>query len=176
MSSTELSVAGRLSEKEVRRALERRRNDVIGPTTIYYAGVTAPVISAAMALLTKTAFQKAGLAEVWTYLISSIVAAFAGITWYLIFMRWARRQRYGRGGELETETRITLAQGAIEVQRGGVRVHIPAEAMESVHVRHDHAVIGVNGMSDVVIPLRWFDDPQQRKAFVAALKAMRRQP
>lgn len=172
MSFIDVSLSGTLTEAEVQRAMERRRDGTISPMTVYYAGVTAPVISAAMALLSKTALQRAGLADIWAYLFSSIMAAFAGIAWYMIFMRWARRNRFGRGGETRIATRITLRREGFEVERGTVRIVVPADAIEAVNVRPDHLVIGVKGLSDVVVPRRWFESEAEGAAFAAQLSTL----
>lgn len=172
MSFTDVTLSGTLTESEVQRALERRRGGEISPVTVYYAGVTAPVISTAMALLAKTALQRAGMQDIWAYLFSSIIAAFAGITWYMIFMRWARRQRFGRGGETELATRITLHPEGLNVERGTVQILVPAEAIETVHTRSEYLVIGVRGLSDIVVPRRWFETETAGVEFAARLTGM----
>ena len=46
-------VSGQLRDKDTRRLVSETRSSSIGPTALYYAGVTAPVISAGMALVAR---------------------------------------------------------------------------------------------------------------------------
>jgi len=162
-----MKVSGKLTEKEVRRVLNARRASTIGPTTVYYAGVTAPIISAGMAVFSKTALQSAGLPVQWAYLASSLIAAFAGISWYLIFMRWATRDRVGRDGETEIATEIEVGDGGLIARRGGVETRIAGSAIRAVDELHHHVHVSVVGGSDLVLPHRWFADETARAAFVS---------
>ena len=58
--SESVKTSGLLTEKDVKRLARLTRGGTVGPTAVYYAGVTAPVISAGMALLTRTAFKSVG--------------------------------------------------------------------------------------------------------------------
>ncbi len=162
-----MKVSGKLTEKEVRRVLSAKRASTIGPTTVYYAGVTAPIISAGMAIFSKTALQSAGLHVYWAYFASSLIAAFAGISWYLIFMRWATRDRVSRDGETEIVTEIELAGDVLTTRRGGVETRISGSAIAAVEEMRRHVHVSVTSGPDIVLPHRWFSDEASRKAFVA---------
>ena len=87
------------------------RSGTVGPTTVYYAGVTAPIISAGVGVFSRQMLQSANLfSGYWLWTISTFIAAFAGICWYLIFIRWSYRNTYGRGDEADTETNIRLSK------------------------------------------------------------------
>ncbi|MFN3912910.1 hypothetical protein [Hyphomonas sp.] len=48
-----LSVSGRLKSRDLKRLIRMSRTGTVGPTTLYYAGLTAPIISASVALLAR---------------------------------------------------------------------------------------------------------------------------
>ena len=167
-----MTLTGRVRPAELRRALAGRRKGFVGPTTIYYAGVTAPVISAAMALVTRTALEHAGANLYWTLMISALTACFAGIGWYVIFMRWSAGNSFGRESETEFESTIRLTGDALVVIRGEVETRIGARAIRGLAETPRHVHVQLEGASDVVIPARWFPDAAARAAFVSALKDM----
>lgn len=164
------AISGTLTEKEVRRALSSRRSQTIGPTTVYYSGVTAPIISAGMALFSKTALENAGMELTWAILVSSIIAAFAGISWYLIFMRLASRQSFGRDSETELTTEVLITEMGLIVRRGGVETHIASDAVEGVEDMKRHVHVLISSAPDIVLPHRWFASDSDRGEFVAALE------
>ena len=55
--ATPLSISGALTKRDARRLTNAIRGSTIGPTTLYYAGVTAPIIGAGMALLSQAALE-----------------------------------------------------------------------------------------------------------------------
>ena len=75
--SDPLRISGLLREKDVKRLTRLTRGGSVGPTTVYYAGVTAPIISASMAVMVREAMRLAGLSDYWQWFISALVAAFA---------------------------------------------------------------------------------------------------
>lgn len=164
-----LTVSGTLTPKEIQKTLARRRSDTIGPTTVYYAGATAPIISAGMALVSHRAFDLAGLAEPWAQLVASIVAAMAGITWYLIFMRWSWKRRYGRAGEVETELSITLDGGGLSIARPGVATQIDHAAILGAKREGDYLVIEIDRFDTIVVPVSWFPNEAAATAFAVRL-------
>ena len=87
--SDPLMITGKLTKGDAKKLTDTMRGSTVGPTTLYYAGVTAPVIGAGMALVAQEAFHMINLGDYWETMLSAIVAAMAGITWYLIFMRWS---------------------------------------------------------------------------------------
>ena len=92
-----LSAGGSYKQRELKRIARRMRRSVLGPTSVYYAGVTAPAIAAGMATVCSAAFSRAGWDPYWVLMASAIMASMAGISWYLIFMRLAYRHGFGRG-------------------------------------------------------------------------------
>ena len=114
-----LTVTGLLTEKDVRKLTRLARGGTVGPTAVYYAGVTAPIISASMSVLMRNAMIMVGASPHWQWLIAAFVAAFAGIAWYLIFIRWSYRHAHGRGTETKLETCIALEEDGLVIRRGG---------------------------------------------------------
>ncbi len=167
-----MTLTGRVRPGELRKALSSQRKGFVGPTTIYYAGVTAPIISAAMALVTRTALEHIGANLYWTLMISALTACFAGIGWYVIFMRWSAGNSFGRESETEVETAVRLAPDALVVVRGSVETRIGAPAIRGLAQTPRHVHVQLDGASDVVIPARWFPDAASQAAFVSALKDM----
>ena len=166
----ELSISGTLSEKDIKKLTGLTRGSVVGPTATYYAGVTAPIISAAVAIFSKAAFQAAGLSDWWVFFLSASMAALAGIAWYLIFMRWSYRHTYGRGRELSDPTTLKADQVGVSVTRGPIETRIEWDGVEEVHVRGNYAAVIAKGADALVIPYRWFGrDADAKKAFLDLL-------
>ncbi len=166
------SVSGRFSPRDLKRLTSATRRGSVGPTTVYYAGVTAPVISAGMAVYTRTVFQDFGLSAYWVYLLSALIAAFAGVTWYLIFMRWSYRQTHGRGDERDAMMHVSLGEDGLELRRGQVRTYIGWGAIAEVRRSGRFITLRVDGSDTLLIPDRWFGkDMDRRDAFHSELKA-----
>ena len=89
---TQLSISGALSKRDAKRLTNAIRSGTVGPTTLYYAGVTAPIIAAGMALISRSALDKIDVSAYWVTMLSALAAAMTGIVWYLIFMRWSYRR------------------------------------------------------------------------------------
>ena len=161
MSQT-LSISGLLREKDVKRLTRLTRGGSVGPTAVYYAGVTAPIISASMAVMVREAVRLVGLSPYWQWFISALVAAFAGIAWYLIFIRWSYRHKHGRG---------TLADDQVIVRRGGIETRIDWSCISSVQSGRRHVAVLVNGADSLIIPDAWFGkDKSARAAFISRLQ------
>ncbi|MEO0548740.1 MAG: YcxB family protein [Pseudomonadota bacterium] len=166
-----LSVTGKLSEKDVKRLTDEMRGSTIGPTTLYYAGVTAPVIGAGMALLTKEAFNQIGMDPYWKVMLSAIIAAMAGIVWYLIFVRWSYRHNHGRSGEMDQGSTIALTERYISIRRGLVETRMDWKAVKDVKLASDYTLIKFDGAEPVIVPDGWFgDDIRGLSAFRRRLK------
>ncbi|MEL6662639.1 MAG: YcxB family protein [Pseudomonadota bacterium] len=167
-----LSISGALAPKDIKRLTSLTRSSVVGPTATYYAGVTAPIISAAMAMFSKTAFQAINFTPYWVFMLSAMLAAIAGIVWYLIFMRWSYRHTVGRGRELSEPTHVSVDEDVLSVQRGPIETRIAWEAVTDVHVKRGYIAVLADGADALVIPDRWFGkDTAARKAFLARLSA-----
>jgi hypothetical protein len=166
-----LRISGLLREKDVKRLTRLTRGGSVGPTAVYYAGVTAPVISASTAVMFREAMRMAGLSDYWQWFVSAIVAAMAGICWYLIFIRWSYRHKFGRGTELTLATDISLGDEAITVQRGGIETRIAWSCVQSVVAGRGHVAVKVNGSDSLIIPDAWFGkDKANRTAFISRLQ------
>ena len=166
-----LSVAGLLTEKDVRKLTRLARGGTVGPTAVYYAGVTAPIISASMSVLIRNALGMVGASPYWQWLIAALVAAFAGIAWYLIFIRWSYRHSHGRGTETTQETRITLGDEGISVQRGGIETRATWASVSDVATSGSYVTIRLAGAAPLIIPNAWFGkDKAARQAFLVHLK------
>ena len=167
-----LDVSGKLSRKDLKRLTNMTRSGTIGPTTVYYAGVTAPIISAGVSVSTRTSLLETGISGYWAFLLSAIIAAFAGISWYLIFMRWSYRQTHGRGGECDEVSLMRVTPEALTIERGAIRTEIKWEAVKDVRHRPKFIALLIDGSDTVLIPDRWFGkDTAKRIAFHEAIKA-----
>jgi len=168
---TSLSVAGQLNKKDLKRLTSALRGSSIGPTTLYYAGVTAPVIGGGMALLTSTAFAQTTMSTYWQTMLSAIIAAMAGIVWYIIFMRWSYRHRHGRAGEMEQESEITLADACISITRGKVETRIDWSALTEVTDKPAYIMMRFDGADPLIVPGKWFGkDKIMRQSFLDRLE------
>ena len=166
-----LSVSGQLSKKDVKRLTNALRGSSIGPTTLYYAGVTAPVIGGGMALLTSTAFAQTSMSGYWQAMLSAIVAAMAGIVWYIIFMRWSYRHRHGRAGEMDQASEITLADACISIRRGKVETRIDWSALTEVTDKPGYIMMRFDGADPLIVPAKWFGkDKTVRQSFMDRLE------
>ena len=170
--SLPITISGDLTQADLKRLTRLARSSTVGPTATYYAGVTAPVISAATAIFAKSAFQAVAIPAYWVFMFSAIMAAAAGIVWYLIFMRWSYRHSVGRGAELIEPTHIEAGPEFISVRRGPVETRIGWEAVTDIHVRRGYVAVLADGADALVIPNRWFGrDKDARKAFLECLSA-----
>ena len=171
MSDVAISIyaRGTLREKDVKRGTKHLLSGQIGPLTLYYAGATAPIISSAMGVVAKTAFKNAQFSDYWTMLLGSIIAALAGITWFLIFLRWSYQPGHGRGTELTQETNVEISSDALIVTRGPIRKEIKWEAVKGVKAVEGFTTVDIEGSEAVIIPSDWFDDKQAHLAFQHAV-------
>ncbi|MEM9739804.1 MAG: YcxB family protein [Pseudomonadota bacterium] len=168
----DLTVSGALAPKDIKRLMSLTRSSVVGPTATYYAGVTAPIISAAMAIFSKTAFQNVGMSAYWIFMLSALLAAVSGIVWYLIFMRWSYRHSLGRGRELTEPTHVSAGPEVLSVRRGPIETRIRWDAVSAVHVKRGYIAVLAEGADALIIPDRWFGkDGESRKAFLERLSA-----
>lgn len=166
-----LRISGTLLKKDLKRLTGTTRTGTVGPTTIYYAGVTAPIISAGVSSFTRSALhQFHSLPEYWLLLISTLIAAFAGICWYLIFMRWSYRNTHGRGDEASSETQIELMPDALILRRSHVTYNIKWPAVLEIQKKSGFVAIIVQDGHTILIPDHWFGkDKDARDAFYTQL-------
>lgn len=166
-----VSIRGSLSAADIKRLTKLTRATTVGPTATYYAGVTAPVISAAMAIFSKTALQSAGLSDYLVFFVSTMLAAMSGIVWYLIFMRWSYRHTFGRGSELSEPTELNADASGLTVARGPITTHIAWSAVDGIHVKRGYTAVLATGTDALVIPDRWFASAADRQRFIEVLSA-----
>ena len=171
MMSAALSVSGQLSKADVKRATRASRDATLGPTAVYYAGVTAPVISASVSVLVRDTAENAGFTPYWQWLSAALIAALAGISWYLIFMRLSSRRSPGRDGELSHETIIDLGENGLSVRRGGITTQIAWTSVVALERLRNVTVVRVAGADAVIVPEAWFaGDDAARQAFLGAIE------
>ena len=166
------SVSGRLSKKDLKRLTGATRKGTVGPTTVYYAGVTAPIISSGVAIFVRNAFHNAPyISSYWLLFISTLIAAFAGIAWYLIFMRWSYRSRHGRGDEITARSTVKITEQALILETENVSTHIAWTGIENIQTRSAYTTIHVSGERTVFVPSHWFDgDKSAQKNFIEMLE------
>ena len=164
------TISGLLKAKDVKRLTRLTRGGTVGPTALYYAGVTAPVISASMAFVVRHAAEVVGLTDYWQWFVSALVAAFAGIAWYLIFIRWSYRHGTGRGTEMTELTFVSAADEALIVTRAGIEIRIDWVNVEEVKSGRGHTTILIRGADALIVPDSWFQkDKTARKEFIRRL-------
>ena len=166
-----LTVTGLLTTRDVRKLTRLARGGTVGPTAVYYAGVTAPIISASMSVLMRNAMIMVGASPYWQWLVAALVAAFAGIAWYLIFIRWSYRHAHGRGTETRLETSISLEDEALVVRRGGIETRAKWSSVADVSASGGHFTVRLDGAAPLIVPNAWFGkNKAARQAFLARLK------
>ena len=166
-----LSISGAPNDKDIKRLVTETRQSHIGPTALYYAGVTAPVISAGTGFVTREMLSDTGFTDYWILLTSSLLAAMAGISWYLIFIRWSYRHDHGRATELDGETSIDLTPDGLHIRRGDVETRIAWRALQTVRESRRDILITFRGADPLLVPNKWFGrDKQAAAAFRARLK------
>jgi len=164
-----VSLSGQLRTADVKRLARLARTSIVGPTATYYAGVTAPVISAGVAMFTKSALVLADFDPFWAWYSSAFLAAFTGIVWYLVFMRWSYRHTFGRGTELTESTDLILNDSGLIVIRGPIETRIQWSAIERVRNVGKGFAIFVEGADPLIVPGAWFETDHDRNAFATIL-------
>ena len=162
--SESLSVSGRLKSRDLKRLIRLSRSGTVGPTTLYYAGLTAPIISASVALLAQDTAVSLGWDAYSQMMTSASLAVFAGITWYVIFMRWSSRPRPGRGTESSHETSVQASPEGLVVRRGAVETRIAWDGVRKVSSNNGHLAVFVEGADMLIIPDDWFGRDSARCA------------
>ena len=166
---TSLAISGALTKRDARRLTHAIRGSTVGPTTLYYAGLTAPIIGAGVALLTQSALEKIQAPPYWTMMGSAIFAATAGIVWYLIFMRWSYRHRHGRAGEMQQVTEVELTDAALIVRRGLVTSHIDWDAIYEIKSTRSFTIVHFDGADPLMLPHDWFGEKTACEIFMRRL-------
>lgn len=164
-----MAISGALTKRDARRLTNALRGSSVGPTTLYYAGVTAPIIGAGMAMVVQTALEKLQFTAYWSIMLSAILAAVAGIVWYLIFMRWAYRHRHGRGAEMQLETKVKLTDSHLIVRRGLIETHIDWDAIDEIKSKRSYTIVRFDGAEPLMLPHDWFGEKTACEIFMQRL-------
>lgn len=166
------AIAGTLERKDVTALVNAARDGAVGPTVLYYAGAVAPAISAAMALVTRSALSESGLlTPYWVMMWSSIVAALAGITWYLIFVRWSDAERIRERTARETQMAVEAGPEALVIRRGPVETRVAWTGVSRVERKGPRALIHCDGAAPAVVPSAWFDSQGEWTRFLDLVEA-----
>ena len=162
-------ISGALKKRDAKRLTNAIRGSTVGPTTLYYAGVTAPVIGASMALLTQNALELINFSDYWTMMCSALLAAFAGIAWYLIFMRWSYRHQHGRDGEMAQTTEVEITDAALIVRRGLIETRIDWDAIDEIKSTRSYTLVLFEGAEPLMLPHDWFGEKTACEIFMKRL-------
>ncbi len=163
------AIRGSLSKRDAKRMTRAIRSGTVGPTTLYYAGVTAPVIGASMALVAQGALTHIEFSPYWVTMISAIIAAMAGITWYLIFMRWAYRHQHGRAAEMNQNTEVRLEDDLLIIRRDLVETRIDWEAISEIISKRSYTLVLIDGADPLMLPHDWFGEKTACEIFMRRL-------
>lgn len=164
-----LSIRGAMKRKELRKITRNMRSSILGPTAVYYAGVTAPAIAAGMATVAAAAFERAGWSDYWNFLISGIIASMAGISWYLIFMRLAYRHATGRSTETQEDTEFQADEVGLFWRRGAASTRVSWEGVTAIIPKRNFIHIRILDTGDFALPKSWFSSRKAMKAFADQL-------
>jgi len=156
-------IKGTITRKEMKSVTRHVRSGHVGPTSVYYAGVTAPAIAAGMASLVGASLTRAGLSDYWVLMASSLIAAMAGITWYLIFMRWSYRHDFGRSGEMSNDTMIEADESGVYWTRGNTRTMVHWQGISKVELSGGFIRLHVEDGDDFFMPKSWFESRKARR-------------
>ena len=168
MSDT-IVISGALKKRDAKRLTNAIRGGTVGPTTLYYAGVTAPIIGAGMALLVNAALERVEFSTYWTVMSSALLAAVAGIVWYLIFMRWAYRRQHGRGAEMEQVTEVKLSDDHLIIRSGLVTTLIDWDAIDEIKSTRSYTIVHFDGADPLMVPHDWFGEKTACEIFMRRL-------
>lgn len=166
----EVTVEGTLDDTDLKQLSRLARASYVGPVTTYYAGVTAPIVSAGVAVMTRAVLLSASVPAVWALLAAALLAATAGIVWFLIFMRWSYRQHFAADTRLDPRLEIALDSGGIRMCRGPVTLYVGWPAVRRIRRTRRHTAIVFDGADPVIVPHHWFVDRAARNAFFKRLE------
>ncbi len=171
-----ISRAGHISPKQLKRFIKARRTSGFGPTTLYYAGVVAPVISAATLQLFENFFSQYNVTPYWVYLLSTIFAASAGLSWFLIFTRLATRDRDGRDDETTQSFDFNIDRSRILIKRKHITTQLDWSAIVDIRTTKHYIAFIVEGANDFFMPVDWFDSHEQMMEAARKVAALRPPP
>lgn len=171
-----VSAAGYISPKQLKKFISQRRTRGLGPTTIYYAGVVAPVISASTFTLFESFFIQQSVQPKWTHLFATLLAASAGLSWFLIFNRLAQRSSLGRDEEVSKNCDIKIDATGILVEREHIQNTIEWPAIVDIRTTKHYIAFIVEGANDFFIPSDWFNSREEMMEAAKKIAALRPPP
>jgi len=171
-----LSVKGTISPDQLKRFIKTRRKSGLGPTTVYYAGVVAPAISAGAYALFDGTFSQLNIAPLTLQLLVALCSATAGLTWFLIFTRLAERKSSSRAMELVEENEIEISQKGLIVQKSDIKIDIAWSAVMDIRTTKHYIAFIVEGTQDVFIPIDWYESREHMADFAEKAAALRPPP
>ncbi len=171
-----VAVSGTITPKHVKEFVKARRKGVFSSMTVYYAGVTAPAISAGAYALAQYALMQIQMTPQYVMLGATLMAAASGISWYLIFQRLTARGKSTRDTESTHQQRVTINARGVEVSNGGVTTYIKWSAVTDICCTSKYLVIVADGAQDVFMPLDWFDGREHMEASLKKIAALRPPP
>ncbi len=167
-----VEISGRLEASDLKRLAQVSRSGSIGPTTVYYAGLTAPVIVSSMALLTAIALSEIGIGGLGQQVLAGFIAAMTGICWYIIFIRWASHREYGRAAEEQGDVSLRANDQGLELRRGHTLVQVGWAGVREIKEARNYVLLRAEGAGGVMVPGKWFHgDKGARQAFTDYIKA-----
>ncbi len=171
-----VEVSGAIDVKQLRRFARKRRSRALGPTVIFYAGVTTPAISAGVAGLTHWGIADVGLSDFWSWYVTALLSAVSGIVWYMIFMRLGSRAAFGRGCETGAKTHVVIDEKGVQINRGHVQTWIDWTGVNDVTISSNYVALIVEDANDILLPVEWFDGRDAMKDAARKICALRPPP
>ncbi|ACT60732.1 YcxB family protein [Hirschia baltica] len=171
-----ISASGYISPQQLKKFIKTRRSNGLGPTTIYYAGVAAPVISASTLNLFETFFSQYNISDYTVMMLSMFFSASAGLSWFLIFNRLAERQKSARDNEITQAQSFKIDASGILLNRKNIESKIEWPAIVDIRTTKHYIAFIVEGANDFFIPVDWFKDRDQMKEATNKIAALRPPP
>lgn len=171
-----LSASGFISPKHLKIFIRTRRDAGLGPTTIYYAGMVAPAISAGTFKLFESFFAQYNLSPQTAYLLVLCLSASAGLSWFLTFNRLAQRDRQSRDHETEQSQEVKIERSGIFLTRTHIETKIDWPAIVDIRTTKHYIAFIVEGANDFFIPVDWFKDREQMMEAARKISALRPPP
>ena len=101
--------------------------------------------------------------------VPALLAAFAGIAWYLIFMRWSYRHQHGRDGEMAQTTEVEITDAALIVRRGLIETRIDWDAIDEIKSTRSYTLVLFEGAEPLMLPHDWFGEKTACEIFMKRL-------
>ncbi len=169
---TPLKVSGNILEGDTKYLRKIRPKGTIGPITLYYAGALVSIISISMSNFIEYVFAWIGLGpNEHVTLFASIMAVMAGISWFLIFIRWSYGDWHKGVFHHPAIQSIDITACRINVAFENVCTHIQWSALQEIRAYKDGNALIIKGAQTILIPDRWFSNEDEKRRFYQALMA-----